>query len=376
MQIRTLTGSTIAEALSEARSIWGDAVVMLQAEPPNASAPARISVSVPDAGTTGQGNVDVLVAEPPPSARPLTPAPGAMRRSDRGTGILLEGDAPALRPTARAFDPAPSGRRQVQSAIGFFEHISRQGDSLAVSPEEDTPPEIRPSESHVSTGIDERFALLVSRGLRPSRAKRLCRDVPAGDPSALIQALALQLPPACSGPTPGRIVFLGEAGCGKTSLVLRSALSRVRAGRTAPTIVVVAPDRQDLRFWQDPTSLLESFGLSVVRCSSDALRSALAGIPGDVLVDAPAGFRIPEGVSLHRRLVVDARSSAPATAREGSQADSVILTHLDRSACWGHAAERLIAMDLPVAAMISSARADQGALPYTPSRFADGLCHA
>ncbi|MFT5141888.1 MAG: hypothetical protein ACI80V_001296 [Rhodothermales bacterium] len=129
-----------------------------------------------------------------------------------------------------------------------------------------------------------------------------------------------------------------------------------------------------MRGWQDPTAMFEDFDLEVVRCSEEALPSALEAIQGDVLVDTPPGFETPAKLRLHTRLVVDARSAGSATAREGSYADSVVITHIDGAAMLGYVTERIIAMSIPVAAMVRGSRPERGIEAYTPTKLARAVC--
>ena len=350
MDIRTITGTSISEALSEARSLWGDGVVMLQAEPGNPGGMARIAVGVPEGPAQGASPVAVLLQEPAsPRAISVAPAPGSMRRGRRADGSLLSD--------------------RIRPATEVFARLSSADDGKT-NPE----PAPQPAAEAQPLAVDPVFMRLIRHGLRPRRARELAELGRSRTSSEAAERLAADLPPAVSGRPPGRVVFVGAPGSGKTSLVVRAAVSRVRAGRTAPTVIVVAPDPARMHAWQDPTPMFESFDLEVIRCSREALASALAGLSGDVLIDTPSGFGPPSRGNLHVRLVVDARSASPATAREGQDADSVVVTHIDQAPALGYLTERLISMKTPVAALVESPGPTDGIRAWNPSTFASELC--
>ncbi|MBO6575788.1 MAG: hypothetical protein JJ896_12360 [Rhodothermales bacterium] len=364
MDIRNLTGTTIADALAEARSLWGDSVVMLQAEPESAGRRARIAVGLPSSDTRRSAtSVDVLVQEQP-EPRPAfvpAPAPGALRRPERGTGVLLHD--------------------RIRPATDVFARLTASADGFQSVPTPDPIPEpehgterLEPATEPIA--LNPVFMQLIRQGLRPRRARQLAEISRETSVTDAVRELARSLPPRVSGRAPRRVAFVGAPGAGKTSLVVRAALSRVRAGRRAPWIVVVAPSRERMRGWQDPTSMFESFDLQVLRCSREALASALEGLDGDVLIDTPAGFRMPNGTSGHVRLVVDARAAVGATAREGERADSVVVTHVDQAPALGHVTERLIVMQTPVAALLQSGITGEGLEAWDPARFARRVCDA
>lgn len=406
MQIRTITGTSISDALAEARSLWGDEVVMLQAQPPSPGERAQIAVALPapqtrtavaavsagaalatqataspgaaltrsespasplssiydrEAPMNGSSALDLLLADAaalatgksPASEMLVTPPPGALRRPRRATGALLEKN---IRPATEVFDHISTGK-QKRARV-------ETGTNTTVETDERDPTR------------EPLFAHLIRHGIRPRRAQSLAEISVDEDIRAAVTALAGALPPKVRGRAPGRVLFIGDAGAGKTSLVLRSALSRIRAGRTAPAIVVVAPDQAEMRGWQDPTVMFEACGLNVIRCSREALPSALNALEGEVLVDTPAGFNVPSTCSLHIRQVIDARPAQSATAREGDGADSVVVTHVDKAPALGYLTERLIAMGLPVAALVRTGRPEGQIEAYDPEAFATLVCHA
>src|SRR5690625_5337905 len=51
MTVKTLTASTISEALADARRQFGDDVVLLESHPPSADRPARIMIMAEPAAT-------------------------------------------------------------------------------------------------------------------------------------------------------------------------------------------------------------------------------------------------------------------------------------------------------------------------------------
>ncbi|NNE69668.1 MAG: hypothetical protein HKN29_04810 [Rhodothermales bacterium] len=404
MDIKTLTGTSISDALAEARSLWGDDVVMLQAEPPSpgkrariavglpgstrgashrsalavaaretvpplvhaefsagAASPTRLSPPSPEAPMKGTSTLDLLVSDAanlasgiPSTPRRatasemlVTPPPGALRRPRRASGALLE--------------------KNIRPATEVFDYISRRKDPAEVA----VPVEVEEADPT----REPLFGQLIRQGIRPKRARNLAELSMESDVQAAVTALAGVLPPKVAGRAPKRVLFVGAAGAGKTSLVLRSAYSRIRAGRSAPTIIVVAPDPVNLRGWLDPTPLFEAFDLAVVRCSREALPSALNALEGEVLIDTPAGFPIPDDPSLHVRLVVDARPAQAATSREGDGADSVVITHVDQAPALGYLTERLIAMNIPVAALVRTGRPQGQIAAYDPETFAQTVCH-
>lgn len=409
MEIRTITGTSISDALAEARSLWGDEVVMLQAQPPSPGERAQIAVALPaaqartlvapgpavasgtlvatgsapasrtlgadsegsshplssshhrEAPMNGSSALDLLLADAAAlttgkstaSEMLVTPPPGALRRPRRATGALLEKN---IRPATEVFDHISTGR-PTRAPV-------ESGANTRVETEERDPTR------------EPLFAHLIRHGIRPRRAQSLAEISVDQDVRAAVTALAGALPPKVRGRAPERVLFIGDAGAGKTSLVLRSALSRIRAGRTAPAVVVVAPDSAEMRGWQDPTVMFEACGLNVIRCSREALPSALNALEGEVLVDTPAGFSVPSRCSLHVRQVIDARPAQSATAREGDGADSVVVTHVDKAPALGYLTERLIAMGIPVAALVRTGRPEGQIEAYDPEAFATLVCHA
>lgn len=379
MEIRTLTGTSISDALAEARSLWGDSVVMLQATPPAPGQRARIAVGVRDAEPAMAAPVDLVVADllenaaswnsqspttPGSSLRPaltgrssaseiaVTPPPGALRRSARGTGALME--------------------RRIRPAAEVLAHISSGRETApAFEPQ-------APAETETDTQADPTsapiFGQLLRQGIRPQRARLLAEASLQHGLDAAVQMLSEFLPRKATGRAPSRVIFVGEPGSGKTSLVLRSALSRIRAGRRAPAIVVVAPRSGEMRGWQDPTALFESFDLHVVRCSREALPSALAALDSEILIDTPAGFRVPDGLDVHVREVIDARA-AGSTPSDRRPSDSVVLTHVDSAPALGYVTERLIEMNVPVSALVRSGQPEGHIEPYSPKGLAATVCH-
>jgi hypothetical protein len=379
MEIKSLTGTSISDALAEARSLWGDSVVMLQAQPPSDGQRARIAVGIRAAQPAVAAPVDLVVADlleanaslagfsqtsvgassrPSISSRStaseiaVTPPPGALRRSERGTGALLE--------------------RRIRPATDVFPHIS-SGKEIEVEQEQTlSQPEVTGQPDPTSEPI---FGQLLRQGIRPKRARLLAEAALHHGVPAAVQMLAEYLPRKVTGRAPSRVLFTGEAGSGKTALVLRSALSRIRAGRRAPSIVVIAPRSSELRGWQDPTSMFEAFDFHVVRCSREALPSALAALDGEVLIDTPSAFRVPENLDVHVRQVVDARAAGSAPSSDRRASDSVVLTHLDAAPALGYVTERLIAMNVPVSALVRSGQPEGHIEPYSPKAFAASVCH-
>ncbi|MFT4603401.1 MAG: hypothetical protein ACI9W4_000115 [Rhodothermales bacterium] len=362
---------------------------MLQAQPPTPGQRARIAVGIRNAEPAAAAPVDLVVADllqaaasesggtgvaswntdsaggllssrrPAISGRStaseiaVTPPPGALRRSARGTGALLE--------------------RRIRPATEVFAHISSGRETAADL--EPTAPAEAPLEDQRDPTRAPLFGQLIRQGIRPKRARLLAEASLHYGIQDAVQMLAEYLPPKTTGRAPSRVLFTGEAGAGKTALVLRSALSRIRAGRRAPSIVVVAPRTSDLRGWQDPTSMFESFDLHVVRCSREALPSALAALDGEVLIDTPAGFRVPKGLDAHVRQVIDARAAGSGSTSDREVSDSVILTHIDSASTLGYVTERLIEMNIPVSALVRSGQPEGHLEPYSPKAFAATVCH-
>src|SRR5690625_1268750 len=91
MTVKTLTASTISEALADARRQFGDDVVLLESHPPSADRPARIMIMAEPAATmSADGRSISRVIE-----RVKSPEMAAAEASSRGSllDLVVEDDA-------------------------------------------------------------------------------------------------------------------------------------------------------------------------------------------------------------------------------------------------------------------------------------------
>ncbi|HIG74924.1 MAG TPA: hypothetical protein EYQ24_10215 [Bacteroidetes bacterium] len=196
MTVKSISGPTIPEALADARRIFGAEVVLLQAEPAAPGQPARVTVAF-DADASAR-----------PSAAPATEAAPAPRVYGYG---------------ARRAAPAPPSAPE----------------PIASPPAEAAAPVV-PEPNARQRRVREVLRALERQAQTPALEIGL-PDAPASErPSCVTSAPTPSPRPfAASASRPRVLVFVGPAGAGKTSLMLRLGLQpRTLGARQAAALVV------------------------------------------------------------------------------------------------------------------------------------------
>src|SRR5690625_7478141 len=84
MTVKTLTASTISEALADARRQFGDDVVLLESHPPSADRPARIMIMAEPAATMSADGRSISRVIDRVKSPQMAAAGGSCRRSPLG----------------------------------------------------------------------------------------------------------------------------------------------------------------------------------------------------------------------------------------------------------------------------------------------------
>lgn len=227
MTVKSISGPTIPEALADARRIFGADVVLLQAEPAAPGQPARVTVAF-DADAHAR-----------PSAAPATEAAPAPRvygyGARRAAPAPPSAPEPIASPPAEAAAPAltePNARqRRVREVLRALERQAQTPAPLAPPASESVAPP-RPAPAPLPTWQTPPVA--------PTPAFR-SPDAPAsGGPTPVASApTPPPRPLAGDASRPRVLVFVGPAGAGKTSLMLRLGLQpRTLGARQAAALVV------------------------------------------------------------------------------------------------------------------------------------------
>jgi len=416
MDIRTLTGPSIHEALAEARRLLGDDVMLMESVAARDGEPARITVMIDSALAKAPAPRVTTPAEEPVGvgapagygyatqrARPARP-----RAEESAAAHATSFPSPApTRP--RLFDPEPTPTVDLAALEALLDarlgRLHERLDALEASVE--TGRAVfdveRPWLAHPLYGD------LLARGLRPHTADRLFRVVVergfrADDhsPETLDEirwALAQELRHLLHRPAPpsdatGTLVLVGPSGSGKTSLLLKLALHAGFYGRRRTAALVLVPEDAEAHPHQSPAELYRRFGLPVQTASTPAeVRQALARTADfdQLLIDTPPLHPRPEiarptatwlqnllaevdAFDVH--LVLDATR-----ALDGFDAgylrslpfrpSAAALTRLDETDGWGRVAEWMLALDLPVQFVSTSPRVPDGLRKFSPGWFVE-----
>lgn len=409
MDIKTLTGSSIQAALAEARRLLGDDVVLLESVAASGTEPARITVMVDEA----------LAAPPRTTAAVEEPA-----LADAGTvgyGYAAQMDLPRVeRPAAaapafssamrapahpRLFAPEPVAPTADVTAIEALLDARLGGLLDRLGALESNGPALGLAREWLTHPL---YGDLLASGLRPGTADQLFqalsqRGFRADDRSArtlseMRWALRQELRELLHRPTTppsatGTLVLVGPSGSGKTSLLLKLALHPSFYGRRkTAALVLVPPDTEHPH--QSPADLYRRHGLPVQTASTPAeVRQALARTADfdQLLIDTPPLHPNPREARQTMTWLQDLLAEIDAfdvhlvldatRALEGFDAaylrslalrpTAASLTRLDETNGWGRVAEWLLALDLPVQFVSTSARVPNGVRKFTPGWFVE-----
>ncbi len=411
MNIQTVTGPTIQDALAEARATLGDAVVLLESVPAGDGELAKITVAL-DAAAPRQ---------PAPRALATVGAGGELMAAEAGSGVPALGfgygtarpatmRAPrptAVRqplyaaPTPKAAGPAPEVLDKLDrlGALldGFADRLDRLEDRL-----EETGPT-----GEGRWAVHPLYGALVGSGLTPATAAALLDAAEANgcDPTrtdaegreALRWAVALALRDRLAPTAPPRhlasaLAVVGPGGSGKTSLLVRLATDPRGYGRRAVGVLAVVPEGEEA----DRTAPFRERGVCACTVTTAAeTRRALDRLAGSdvILIDTPA--LPPDAAGANRMLAWLADVLAPLgafevlltldAARARPPLDfsrlntlplpptAAAVTRLDEADGWGRPAEWLLALGLPVSLATTGPEADGTLASYSPAWFAEGL---
>ncbi|QXD16068.1 flagellar biosynthesis protein FlhF [Rhodocaloribacter litoris] len=403
MHVKTLTGPSIHALLAEARTRFGDDVVLLESEPARGDRPARITVMtdrLPPASEAPPAREEPALAlvadtglaevaaggastpgEPVRAAgygyrkRPLHRtettraelSPEAVPEPPRtpGRDRLFVPPAPTASTDAGGTDRVAARLDRLEERLAAFEH--RLGNAL-----------IGMSQPWMGLPV---YGRLLAAGLRTRTLtrlfERLSRDGfgPDEDPARLQWAVAHRLREMLNVPSPrtcdGTQLFIGPSGAGKTALQIKLAKNPRFLGRHQTSVIVIRPEEETDLCYQNPVELYRRFDLPTQTVASPAEMEAAmerARRFAYVLIDTPPmPLRLPEARRFLERLI---HITAPITplqvhlvlnaaglldgftpdflGRLPLHPDTLALTHLDEAGTLGHVAECLMALQLPV----------------------------
>ena len=398
MQIKTITGSSIQAALTEARVTVGDDVVLLESVAATADQPARITVMLDPAPTR---EAPVAVAEPagmafgyaaapraasepaptqqprrplytPPRAEPADPSPEVLERLDRLAARLDGFDHLAARfdHLEQRLEAALAGATARWAAQPLHSALLRQG-----------------LKQETVTNL---FDAVAARGVDLERYDADGRE-------AVRWALAQQLRDRLEPTAPQRhsadtLVAVGPGGSGKTTLLLRLATDVRFYGRREVGVIAIVPEGAPGS--ADPAAPYRAHGLGArsVRTATE-LRQALDLLHGTdvLLIDTPAlpttrteaeqsladlATVLAPLTAFEVVLTLDAARARPPFAPDVLDTLPLVptmaaLTRLDEADDWGRITEWLLALGRPVAFATAGEAAHLH--PYSPARFAEAL---
>lgn len=425
MTVKTLTASTISEALADARRQFGDDVVLLESHPPSADRPARIMIMAEPAATmSADGRSISRVIE-----RVKSPEMAAAEASSRGSllDLVVEDDAEdedAFSLNIPSYNP-PRGRARGR----LF-----PADGAALRSNEEARPEevTRVLEQLLETrfgtlherleGLEKKvegmpasagkwlrhplFNRLLDRGVRAELVTELFFDATSGvdlDDEGLFWALARSLRDrlqACSPVRPyGSQLFIGVGGSGKTSMILRLLTQKNFFGRRRCGVIIATPGMESDRFYQDPTDLYRRAGIPVQNAGTvEEMDQAVARLDGfdHIFVDTPGLPWHPREmrdalaalkplmeclVPVQTHFVIDATRALEEVdidilRRMPVSPDIVALTHIDETARPGRVLEWMARAGLPVNFVGSGWKQNEGLSLFSPSAFAEQMLEA
>ena len=334
MNVKTLTGSSIQAALTEARDQLGDHVVLVESTPATEDAPASITVMadrpipastapasrsrVPALATQGEGAPGAVPAPSDWEGEQQGPAKtlgssgfGYAARTNRSAASEGANFSQALarqQGTGRGrFFPSTADRAKEESTAGrqstereerLEAQLKRLGDRL-------NDMERRFGGAVIGSGqrwaAHPLFGEMLECGMRPGTLTKLFgelaergHDPENANPENLRWALAQVLRKRLHVPTPkgssGALAFIGPGGAGKTSLLLKLATHGSFFARREPAVIVLQPEEEEGTAYQNPTDLYRRFSLPVQNVrTEEEMAQALKRVEhfGQVLVDTP-----------------------------------------------------------------------------------------
>ncbi|MFB6272189.1 MAG: flagellar biosynthesis protein FlhF [Salinibacter sp.] len=383
MTVKTLTGTSIQDALAKARSELGDDVVLMESTPATTDAPAKIAVMIdasaadmaPQAPTKGQ------VPKPPGAdsdgTLPVPDTDGDSTDSDTvesqtaGFGYgNADGEAPSpndeTSQAAPVDDPNFSDLLEREQETGRGRIFPVSDDSEAAPdtevPDRSPPPDRssfakrKKSSRSDRPGHSERwsahplYGVLLEKGLRPETADRLFDelsergvDLTNNPPEDLRWACAQLLCQCLEVAEPGwgqkTLALIGPGGAGKTSLILKLATHNQLLGSGEPVVLHLQPEPDRTTAYQNPVDLYRQFGIPVQHVrTEEEMAQALnrAESFGRVLIDTPPlPLPLSESRSALRRLEYLLRPVHPldvhfvlSATRAFNSLDATALPHL------------------------------------------------
>ena len=425
MNVKTLFGASIADALAQARRLFGDDVVLLESVPPADGHPARITVladaaaarapepapapaAAPAAAPVGYGYAAVAQAtgssfpqeerapapenfSPPPDPRWAPPESADAPPARAGRGRLFAA-APAAVPAAP--EPASHLEERLEAQLRLLhERLDRMEQRFGTAV-------IGASQRW---GAHPLFGRLLDDGFRPATVAALFEAAaaaglaPDADEDALrvhlAAALRDRLPPAAARQRVGTQVFIGPGGSGKTSLLLKLATHPGFYARRERTVLVVLPEDEGAAY-QNPVELYRRHGVPVQSVRTEAeMHDALQRAErfDHVLIDTPPipAQEAAARAAAHRlrtllagvmpmevHFVLDATRALDAfdaryLGRLPLPPALVALTRLDETPRRGRLAEWLMTLDLPVHLASAGPRAPHDLVVFSPTAFAE-----
>ena len=431
MKVKTLTGSSIHQALQEARRLLGDDVVLLESIPAHEDSPARITVmidapskleeksstnkaiTVEQAPRRSYGYAQTVNAaaegneHTPPTQSPFFSPPEesytmvhrrgegfVQRRKPRSGGLFsrqaAERDQQMPAPTQRVEEIL---ERQLNLLHDRIDDLNRRFEGAIIGG------------SHRWTG-HILFSRLLNQGLRAQTITRLFEGIverghePDDSPSKIRWALAQELRDLLHITTPkaytGTILFMGPSGSGKTSLLLKLATHPSFFGRRRAMAISIMPSTERGLPYNNPAHIFQHYGIPVLSVrSAEDMEKALQQAEEfeQVLIDTPP-LAAHEGSArkmLHniKQLIEPVMPIQVQLVLNATRAleefdtryldylpikpDVLALTHLDETRNWGRVAEWMMELKLPVQFASSSAKVPDGVGSFSPSWFVEEL---
>lgn len=385
MNIKTVTGPTIQAALTEARRLLGDNVVLLESVPPEGTNPATIRVAV-DLEPSAPVEIDST-----PVVEPVGFGYAAQRRGSTVHRGFRASQPASEKPTLPRHDPwaAQSARPSViSSSKSPGRQFEAESDGDPVGRELRAVQErLRELEELVRTQKVRRggwktigiLTRLHAAGVSENTLEELCLRINTerhntgrhGEHVDVVQSeLRRRLQMPVQRPVQSALMVMGSTGAGKTSLLLKMARHPEYYGRRRTAALLVRPSGSSGDADLTSVEAYHRAGVAVQSVSSrEEMRHALERVDrfDHILLDTPSlpvdpaaahGMceRLRDVVSdvmpLHVQLVLDATrvmdaGTLSAWTKLPLRPASVAIAHLDETRQWGRFAEWLMDLELP-----------------------------